>query len=694
MAVILRDTPGSALNVLSTSWGRELAEILRQARRDPSIQACVIASAKAECFIAGADLGELARVRMASEARDLSQGAQKLLDSIEGSPIPIVAAIHGVALGGGAELILACHGRVASSDPATVIAFPEAQLGLLPGAGGTQRLPRLIGLRESLALLLGGTRVRGARALALGLIDELVAPEALIEAAARRALLLSKRSPGAAPRPRSRAPLLDRLLTAWPIREILLRQARAQVLRKTRGNYPAPLLILDAVAAGPAREAEHFGALVVSPEARNLIWIFHATQELKKAGGQGRGQATGVTRLGVLGAGLMGEGITSVSLPLSEVVLKDLSEESIAKAKANLEKAFDRRVRSGAMRSADRDRDLGRLKCGGADSSFAGCELVVEAVFENRELKRKVLAQAEAQLEDTAVFASNTSALPIAEIAAGARRPERVLGMHYFSPVPKMPLLEIIVTPETSARALELARAFGVAQGKTVIVVKDGPGFYTTRILAPLLNEAVILLKEGHTIERVDGALKDYGFPLGPIALLDEVGIDVGAHVARDLGRAFGARWGEPTDELGRMVAAGFKGKKAGKGFYDYSGKKGQRRVNPRAYEYFGSARSKALSSERIAERVAWRMISEAIHCLEEGVIECPRDGDIGAILGLGFPPFRGGPFHAVDRMGAGAAQERLVELAAAWGPRFKPPHRLGAMAERNESFYEIRLPH
>jgi len=348
-------------------------------------------------------------------------------------------------------------------------------------------------------------------------------------------------------------------------------------------------------------------------------------------------------------------------------------------------------VRSGAIRAVDADRRRSRLLLTIDVEDLEGADLVIEAVFEDLELKRRVLAEVEERVSAGAVFASNTSALPITEIAAHAHYPERVVGMHYFSPVPKMPLLEIVVAEKTARWAVDTARAFATAQGKTCIVVKDGPGFYTTRILAPYLNEAVLLVEEGAAIEDVDRALKDFGYPVGPLALIDEVGIDVGAHVARDLGQAFARRGLEGSGAMPRMLEAGFEGRKNGRGFYLYPAakKKGPKPVNRKVYELLGGVARRQIAATEIQDRLALLMVNEAVHCLQDGIIGSARDGDLGAILGLGFPPFRGGPFRYVDTVGRGRIVARLEELAAAHGERFQPAGLLAEVVEIRGKFYK-----
>lgn len=693
VAVLLFDTPKRPVNVLSGGMLEEAAPLMEEIEKDDAIVAVVLASGKPDSFIAGADLDDVVKMT-AEEAEAVSRGAHAWLDRVERSRKPFVAAIHGAALGGGLEVALACRYRIASDHPKTVLALPEVMLGVLPGAGGTQRLPRLIGLQRALPMLLTGKRVRAAQAYRHGLVDALTSPGGLVETAAKAARALAD---GTLKPDRDRQPLSEKPLALPPLRSWAIGKAREAVMWKTRGLYPAPLEILacvekglsDGIGAGMEEEAVRFGKLVGSEGAKNLIRLFEAMTDLKKAP---KGEAPPpVRRLGVLGAGLMGEGIAAVSLALSSVVLKDVSEEGLARAAKGLRKGLERRVRSGALTRLERDRQWFGLSATTRPEDLAGCDLVIEAVFEDLALKRKVLAETEAVLSPEAVFASNTSALPIREIAAKAKVPERVVGMHYFSPVPKMPLLEVVVAEKTSPRAAAVARAFGVAQGKTVIVVKDGPGFYTTRILAPFINEAVVLLDEGAAIPALDAALLDFGFPVGPVALLDEVGIDVAAHVSKDLGKAFASRGAAPSATFGKLFAAGYRGRKNRKGFYVYPKdrpSKGKKEVDPEVYSFFGGSSRTRMPAEDLCDRLALLMVNEAAFCLAEGIVASPRDADAGAVLGLGFPPFRGGPFRHVDAVGATAVVERLEELAAVHGRRFVPAPLLVEMARSGMRFY------
>lgn len=696
VGVLWFDTPDSPVNILSSRFFGDFSAALDGFESDTSLKAAVLASAKADSFIAGADLKQFVGLDAAQGTALVTEG-HRLLDRVAASRKPIVAAIHGVALGGGLEVALACHYRVASDDPKTQLALPEVQLGVLPGAGGTQRLPALVGLAAALPAILTGSRFKARKALKLGLVDHLTSPKGIVDVAARAALQMAEGTLRRKPRKPS---LIDRVAATAPGRTFILNQARKDVLRKTRGLYPAPLRILDCIEAGQSRgfaagataEQQGFGALVGDSKGKALIKLFLAMTDAKKAG-ENLPAPRRVSRLGVLGAGFMGEGIAAVSMSQNTVVLKDLTAASLGRAAKNLNDSLAKREKSGSLTRLERDRQWSNLVFSTDMQDMAGCELVIEAVFEKLELKRQILADTEAVLHPEAVFASNTSALPISQIAAGAKHPERVLGMHYFSPVPKMPLLEIIVTDQTADWALSTALAYGVKQGKTCIVVKDGPGFYTTRILAPFVGEAMLLLEEGADIEALDKALKDFGFPVGPVALLDEVGIDVGAHIARDLGAAFAERGWKTSPAAAKLVDAGYCGRKNAKGFYLYpaekKGKSGKKQVNPAVYGFFGGPARKPFPAQVMVDRLALLMVNEAVRCLEEGILASATDGDLGAILGLGFPPFTGGPFRYVDLVGAADVVARMERLRETCGERFKPCDMLVAMARENRRFHE-----
>ncbi len=693
IAVVTLDHPSKPVNTLSPAVVKEFNETVAPLLDESNVRGLVVVSAKTDTFIAGADL-EIIEGLGEAEISTMSRDGNALLERIATSKKPVVAAVHGAALGGGLEVALACHYIIATDDPKTVLAQSEVMLGLLPAGGGTQRLVERIGLIAALPMLLTGKRVRARRAKRMGLVDAITTPGGIAETGARAALALAGGSLKRRPRKKS---FVDRLAATPPGRALILKEARKKVYRQTRGLYPAPPAILDCVETGLKKgrlagldcESDYFGILAVTPESRNLVRLFHAMNETKKPLDDEHPRK--VERLAILGGGFMGAGVASVSLGLGSVVVRDPSFEALSGAARAVDDGLKRQVRSGAIRSADADRRRSRLLLTSDVKDLEGADLVIEAVFEDLELKRRVLAEVENQVSSETVFASNTSALPIREIAAHAHYPERVVGMHYFSPVPKMPLLEIVVPEKAAPWAVATARAFGVAQGKTCIVVKDGPGFYTTRILAPYLNEAVLLVEQGARVEDVDGAMKDFGYPVGPLALVDEVGIDVGSHVARDLGKAFADRGLEGSSAMPKLMEAGLQGRKNGRGFYTYPAtkKKGRKQVNPEVYELLGGAERRTVPKGEIQDRLALLMVNEAVHCMQDSVIASPRDGDLGAILGLGFPPFRGGPFRHVDTVGKGAIASRLEELASIHGKRFEPAAMLSEVVENRGRFYK-----
>ena len=704
VATVLIDEPGEPVNTLSPEVGEEFDRLLTGLGKDPAVKAVVFASGKKDGFIAGAKIEMLQGVKGAADAEKLAREGQAGFDRLERFPKPVVAAVHGACLGGGLEWAMACHYRICSDDPRTQLGQPEVQLGLIPGAGGTQRLPRLVGIATALDLILTGKNVRPRKALAIGLVDEVAPAPLLLEVARRRAAELAS---GALRRARpagvkrlgshglaalKQAALEENFLG----REILFRQARRQLLEKTRGHYPAPEKALEAVKqgydkgfpAGLEREARLFGELAVSDVARRLMEIFFATTALKKDNGtpDPSVKPRPVASVGVLGGGLMGSGIAYVTVNAGiPVRLREKDDAGVGRAFGGVRQALDERVKKKQIDRLERGDRMRLLTAGTGWEGIERVDLLVEAVFEDLALKQEMVKAFEA-VNSRGIFASNTSSIPIAKIAEASARPEGVLGMHYFSPVHKMPLLEVIVTGKTAHEATATAVALGKKQGKTVIVVRDGPGFYTSRILAPYMNEAAQLLVEGAAIEEIDRALGDFGFPVGPIVLLDEVGIDVGAKVAKIMHQAFGERMGAP-EALAKVVEAGRLGRKSKKGFYTYDGK--TKRVDPTVYDLLPGGRArKTFDRAEMAERVALQMVNEAVRCLGEGILRSPRDGDVGAIFGLGFPPFLGGPFRWADAMGTKALLEKVQRLEGRFGARFEPAPLLVEHGQANRPFH------
>ena len=634
-----------------------------------------------------------------TDAEALSRVGQELLARLESLNIPVVAAIHGACLGGGLETALACRYRIASDHPKTVFGLPEVQLGLIPGAGGTQRLPRLIGLQRALDLILTGRTVRVRKAYQMGLVDELVHPAILGEIAIDRARQLADGALEARRRPKDRGAAGVLLEASRLGRALVFRKAREGVLAKTHGHYPAPLAAIRAVQAGSEQgrqagyreEARCFGEMAASDESRQLVFLFFATSALKKDPGVSEpAPAPGVVdTLGVIGAGFMGAGIATVAAQQATPVrLKDTDVTRVSRGIAAVSEVLRGRLKKKQITRLEYEDQLALVGGTTGYAGFGRASLVIEAVFEDLALKHRVLREAEPLLAPTAVYASNTSTIPIARIAEAAERPGRVLGMHFFSPVHKMPLLEVIVTPRTEKDATVTAVAYGKRLGKTVIVVNDAPGFYTTRALSAYMNEAGRLLDEGAAIDAVDGALTAFGFPVGPLTLLDEVGIDVGGKVGQVLFDAFGPRMA-PSESLRRVVESGRTGRKGKKGFYEYDDAGTKNAVDSSVYDLLPNGAARVdVDPVEMQHRCVLAMVNEAARCLEEGVLRSPRDGDVGAVFGIGFPPFRGGPFRYVDAMGVGRVVDELQALNDRFPGRFEPAAVLVEHARAHTRFY------
>ncbi len=705
VAVALLDRAGEPLNTVNPELAGDLATVIAEVEREPSIKALVIGSAKRDNFLAGADIRWLQAFQdPASASEALGQG-QRLFARIERLHTvmgkPVVAAIHGSCLGGGLELAMACGIRICSDDEKkTQLGQPEVKLGLIPGGGGTQRLPHLVGIAAGLDLMMSGRSVRPRSALKMGLVDEICPKEVLLDVAvtrARQAIGRPDETPTGSTFGRitgwlSPKHLQELALEENPIgRRLLFSKAEERMLEETGGNYPAPAAVLRAVKAGVeqgpdagyAAELAEFSTVVVSPEAKALIGVFFDSQALKHDPGvAGDVTPRPVAKVGVIGGGLMGGGIAAVNTLQAGVRtrLKEVDAAAVGRGLAHVHRMIDDQVARRRLHERDADK-AAQLITGTVDwSGFHDADMVIEAVFEDLDLKRAVLAEVEAVTGADTIFASNTSSIPIARIAETASRPHNVIGMHYFSPVEKMPLLEVVVAPTTADEVTVTCVELGRRQGKTVIVVNDGPGFYTSRILVPYMNEVGHLLTDGVRIEDIDQAMTRWGFPVGPVTLADEVGIDVGAKIGVIMEEAFGSRMA-PSQGFARLVADGRKGRKNGRGFYRYED--GARQgVDPSVYDLLEVTPAAGLRTDQVQERLYLHLLNEAARCLEEGVLRSARDGDVGAVFGLGYPPFRGGPFTTIDRFGAAEVVARLEALAEAHGDRYAPADLLRTAAK------------
>lgn len=672
IARIWIDDPDEKMNVIKAELMEELNDVLDQLDKDTALSAVVLISKKDHCFIAGADINMFQNMPTSEEARDRAKQGHQLLQRLSSFRVPTVAAVRGVCLGGGLEVAMACQYRIAAEEGKTIFGLPEVKLGLLPGLAGTQRLPRLVGLTNALDMLLTGKNVYARKAKKIGLVDELVQPYGLGDSA-----VIFARKPK---RNKVKRNTMEKLLNG-PLRGIVFSQAAKKALKMTHGNYPAPLKILDCVKtglskgmdAGTEAEIRNFDELVRGDVSKSLVQLFFNMTESKK--NPMADKVRPVKQLGILGAGLMGSGIAEVTAPRDiRIILKDIKDDVLARGEKAVHDVYRKKVKRRIMKPFEMDRTLSRIHTTMDDRDLARCDLIIEAVFEDLDLKQRILADMEAVTPDHCIFASNTSAIPIADIAAKAKRPEQVIGMHYFSPVGKMPLLEIVVTDQTADWVTATAVDIGIKQGKNIIVVKDGPGFYTTRILGPLLNEAVTLLEEGADITQMDKVMNKWGFPVGPVTLMDEVGIDVGAHVGDVFEGMLAERDVTPNHKLKELYEAGYEGRKNKKGFYRYDGKKkGPKQVNEDVYRFFGGTNRKQMDADLIIDRLVLPMLNESAYCLQEGILANPKDGDLGAIMGLGFPPFRGGPFAYMDACGLDNIVTRMEKLAETHGARYKP---------------------
>lgn len=696
LAVLTFNLPGEKVNKLSTPVMAEISSWIDRLSATQGIGALLLRSGKPDIFIAGADVREIEHVATAADGKTASAVGQRIFERWAKLPFPTVAAIHGACLGGGTELALACDFRICSDSPKTRIGLPEVNLGILPGWGGTQRLPRLVGIAAALDLILTGKAIDGRRAARIGFADAAV-PEAIFEEWTER---FAREKVGSR-RPRGRrrkAPLVQTLLEGNPAgRAFLFSRARASVLAKTHGHYPAPLEALAAVREGRGRpieaalaiENEHLGHLFGTPVQKRLLRIFFWTEEVKKETGaiNPTVQPRPVRRIGVLGAGVMGGGIAQLAADKDfPVRLKDVAPEPLAHGFRAAADVWKERMRSGRLSRSAFQRKMGLISGGLDFSGFAQTDVTIEAVVEKLAVKQAVLREWESVVGDEAIFASNTSTLPITSIADGARQPRRVVGMHFFNPVHRMPLVEVIRGERSSDEAIATVFDLARKMGKTPVVVRDAPGFLVNRILAPYLAEAVRLLEEGARIEEVDRAMTGFGMPVGPLALLDDVGIDVAVKGAETLAAAFPQRL-PLAGNFEILVHQGRLGRKTGHGFYHYAGTK-RGRSDPEGIAAVRRTGPPAFPPDVVVARLVMPMINEAAFCLEDGIVLTPAKLDLAMIFGTGFPPFRGGLLQYADDLGIDRVVNRLQDFEERLGPRFAPCPMLLDMARTGGKFH------
>jgi 3-hydroxyacyl-CoA dehydrogenase/enoyl-CoA hydratase/3-hydroxybutyryl-CoA epimerase len=701
IATLEWDLPGRSQNVLNEQSMAAFADAAQKALADPAVKGLLVASAKAD-FIAGGDLDMLLKATDAQAMSDNLKQWHRLFRALEATGKPVAAALNGTTLGGGLEVALACHYRVASDNPKARFGFPEVTLGLLPGAGGTQRAPRLMGIQAALMLLTEGKRIKAAEAQKQGLIHAVV-PAGKEREAARAWLLEAAAKGGKTLQPWDQKGFRipgGGVMTPGGMQTFMA--GNAMLREKTQGNYPAPKHILSCVFEGMqtdidtglAIETRYFVNLVRSPEAKNMIRsLFFFMQEANKLARRPHDvPAQKYTKIGMLGAGMMGAGIAHAAASAGiAVVLLDSTQEGAEKGKAYSAKLLEKRVAKEQMEPEAAQALLARIKPTTDYRDFADCEMVIEAVFEDRALKADVTKKTEAVIAADAIFASNTSTLPITGLAEASARPANFIGLHFFSPADRMPLVEIILGKQTSPQTLARAMDFVRAIGKTPIVVNDARGFYTSRVFSTYLVEGMALLSEGVSPALIENAGRIAGMPVGPLALADEVSLDliykITMQTRTDLGAAYMAK---PSDSMVELMVEklGRLGKKSRHGFYDYP-------ADARKHLWAGLAaqfpvRAEQPSLDAVIERLMLIQSMETVLCLEEGVLTSPGDADVGAILGWGYPPFRGGPIGQIHTMGPAnfiAACDRLAEQC---GERFRPTDGLRKKSAEGAQYFPI----
>ena len=694
VAVIWLDKSNSEQNIMSFDLLSDFEKTFVALENDDSIEGIVLISKKKD-FIAGFDIHSF-KAEKKGDFIPVFQEGHQFLQYIEDFPKPIVSAVHGVCYGLGLEITLACQGRIASDDRRTKFGLPEVKLGILPAGGGTQRLPKLIGASGALDMMLTGKDTYAKKALKIGLVDEVVNQNKLLNAACSMAKKLKNNS---AKKIRKQS-LMNRFLDHTFIgNKLVFNQARKTINKMTKGHYPAPLAIIDCVEVGLKkgiqvgyqRESELCEELIIGDVSKELMNIFFTSTEKKK--NPITAKFSTVHSMGIMGAGFMGAGIAEISIKNGmNVLITDVADKNISYAKKEIWKRLAKKVKRKAITSLQAKEIIHRMRGNVAIDEFSKVDLVIEAVFENMSLKKEIIANLETHTNEDTIIASNTSSLSISEMAESAKRPENIIGMHYFSPVPLMPLLEIIKTPYTAEHVVAASYDLGVRQGKTCIIVKDSPGFYVNRILGPYMNEALKMFDEGVDIELIDRAIEKIGFPMGPITLMDQVGLDVCSAVISE--ERLLAMDEKTRNEVSFTVKkihneGGLLGKKGGKGFYIYDSKTGKKTsVNNSIDALVDRENQNSISFGNVQKRLLFPLLNEAVLSLSEGIISNPKDGDIGAIFGMGFPPFKGGPFRMLDK-NLDLILSQMEELVDQYGERFKPVDFLKEHQKTTKHFYK-----
>lgn len=708
------DQPGSKVNLLTAETLKRLEMLLDEVRSKASLEALVFLSKKKDVFIAGADIKEIEHITDAGEGEKKSKSGQDILNKLEDLTVPTLAVIDGVALGGGCELALACQYRLATFNEKVKIGLPEVSLGIIPGFGGTYRLPRLVGLAEGLKMILSGKPVDGANALKISLVDRLVPSQNLdyyldeFINDVRQGKFSSHKYAR-----RKKKGLAAILGESFLARRIAFHQSRQSALKLTKGFYPAPLKAIDVVQAGihltnrqkgMDLESKAFGALAVTEISKNLIHVFYISEKYRKlslpAGQAGLSGAEDIVprkirKCAVLGAGVMGGGIAQLlSSQDIWVRLKDIRYEALALGLKSAHKIFQQALQKRRLKKHEVMAQMARITPTLDYSGFKNIDMAIEAVVEDLNIKEKVFSELAQIVGAQTILATNTSALSVTAMAQKTKDPSKVIGLHFFNPVHRMPLVEVIATSLTSRETIATTLNLAKQLGKTPIIVKDSCGFLVNRILLSYMNEAGRLLEEGGRqtaanstsgIARIDKVMTDFGMPMGPFSLSDEVGLDVGIKVLHILEDGLGERF-KPNGIFEKIYAQGLLGKKSGKGFYIYAKR---RRPNPQVQKLLSGKSKETFDADEALKRMVYIMVNEAARCLEEKIVEGPDTIDAGMIFGTGFPPFRGGLLKYADTVGIAAIVHELERLWEKWeAERFRPAPYLLKLKEQNRKFY------
>jgi 3-hydroxyacyl-CoA dehydrogenase / enoyl-CoA hydratase / 3-hydroxybutyryl-CoA epimerase len=679
------DRPGSAANIFDQATFEQLNSLLDQVENDSSVRGLVMVSAKPKIFIAGADLTGFSKNPSPEDLAKTIDLGQRTFDRIANLKFPTVAAIHGVALGGGLEIALACDYRIASLDSATKVGLPETTLGIIPAWGGCTRLPRLVGLPAALEVILSGKQIPARQAQKLGLVDDTTYRERL-EGLATKKIVDSQG--------RKRV-IRTHFSHISPLVTIIADRAKKKTLEKTRGHYPAPLKALEVVIRGLKsstavsleNEKRAFIELTKGEVAQNLIRVFFLQERAKKLTVGGLKPEFKPKRVLVVGAGLMGSGIAQwLSARGLNVVLKDIGPEPLGKGLQSIDRIYRDAVKRRIFSEVDARAGFDRILPIYEDVPLTNVDLAIEAAVEKIDLKKQIFSQLEPKIPNTLLIASNTSGLSIDTISEGLAHPEKVVGVHFFNPVHRMQLVEVVRGSHTSETVLAMAIQFVKSIGKLPVLVKDSPGFLVNRILLPYLVEAIRIFSEGHSVETIDRAILGFGMPMGPLRLNDEVGLDVSQHVGSDLAARV-SHLPPLNDVLSRMIQKGWLGRKSGAGFYVYRDQ--SETPNPELKEFQTSI--EPTNTDQVTDRLIFIMVNEAARVLEENVVTDPADVDFGMIMGTGWAPFRGGPLKYADSVGISTVVNRLSHLAGKFGEHFNPCALLNEMANRGATFFDAK---